>query len=178
MRTLKTILAFYIQIVSLYKNYNMKKVFITGFLLMNIYTLFAQNDTAAEAAIKTVIEKETQSFINADADGMIACWANTAYASSLVYYGGGIFYQTNPKLDLPTRFKALLTGAKPDGSTFSNTGYVIHINQNSALVYYDQTNTDKDGSKTYAHAVRSLEQINGEWKLIYVGGVFYTPAKN
>ena len=68
--------------------------------------------------------------------------------------------------------------AKPDGATFSNTGYVIHINQNFAFVYYDQTNTTKDGSKNYAHEVRNLEKINGEWKLIYVGGVFYTSPKN
>ena len=149
----------------------MKHFIIASVISVISITGFAQ--AKDEAAIKTVIEKETQSFGNADAEGMIASWANTAYASSLVYYGGGIFYQTNPKLDLPTRYRTLMTGATPDGSTFSDTGYVIHINQNSAFVYYDQTITAKDGSKTYAHEVRNLEKINGEWKLIYVGGGFY-----
>src|SRR6478752_8959321 len=36
----------------------MKKVLIICFLLVNIYTLFAQNDTAAETAIKTIIQKQ------------------------------------------------------------------------------------------------------------------------
>ena len=153
----------------------MKHFIIVSLLSAISFTGFAHaND---EAAIKTVIEKETRSFDNADAEGMIVCWANTAYASSLVYYGGGIFYQTNPKLDLPTRYRTLMTGATPDGSSFSNTGYVIHINQNSAFVYYDQNNTAKDGSKTYAHEVRNLEKIDGQWKIIYVGRVFYTPEK-
>ena len=69
MRTLKTILAFYIQIVLFVKNYNMKKVLITGFLLVNIYTLFAQNDTAAEAAIKTIIQKQEDAWNEHDIIG-------------------------------------------------------------------------------------------------------------
>ena len=36
----------------------MKKVFITCILLVNMYTLFAQNDKVAEAAIKTIIQKQ------------------------------------------------------------------------------------------------------------------------
>ena len=36
----------------------MKKVFITCILLVNIHTLFAQNDTGAETAIKTIIQKQ------------------------------------------------------------------------------------------------------------------------
>ena len=48
----------------------MKKVLITCFLLVNIYTLFAQNDTGAETAIKMIIQKQEDAWNKHDIIGM------------------------------------------------------------------------------------------------------------
>lgn len=159
----------------MWRHYANKMKQIIFLLVLSGSSVFGFSQTGDEAAIKSVIEKETQAFSKMDAEGMISCWANTAYAMSLVYYGSGIWRQTNEKMDLPARYRTLMKMAKPDGSSFSNAGYVIHIGGNLAFVYYDQITTAVDGSKAFAHEVRNLEKIDGEWKLIYVGGVFYTP---
>jgi hypothetical protein len=133
------------------------------------------------AAIVKIIEKETQSWHNRDAEGRIACIANVPYAVMLVYHGNmatnnGVAYVTNEKTNAPEAMKTQMAGmGKPNGTTFKNDNYVVTIKGGAAFVSYDETTTAADGTKQYAHAVRNLERIDGLWKLTYIGGVFYKP---
>jgi hypothetical protein len=136
---------------------------------------------ADEAAIKAVIEKETQAFHDRDAAGRIACIANVPYAVMLVHHGvaasnNGVAYVTNEKTNAPEMIKTQTEGmGKPNGSTFKNENYVVTIKGGTAFVSYTEVTTAADGTKGYGHAVRNLERIDGLWKLTYIGGVVYKP---
>jgi hypothetical protein len=136
---------------------------------------FAQSKE--EEAIKTVCEKETQSFNNRDADGMISCHANKPYSLMLVAESGNVHYTTAKSTsDSEKSIKDLMAMmGPPNGETFLNTGYVVHINGTSAFTYFDQEVTAKDGTKTNFHEVRNLEKMDGKWKIIYVGAVGFKP---
>jgi hypothetical protein len=149
-------------------------IFTMTFCLLT--SLSAQS--ADEAAIKALIEKETASYHNADVAGMIACWANVPQTFLLVGAADAegklqSYVSTNEKSDLPQQLTEMMKEAKPDGVTFQNSDYVFRINGSSAFVRYEQTETDPKGTKIYAHETRYLEKINGQWKIIYVGAVFY-----
>lgn len=129
--------------------------------------------TDEEAAIRAVCEKETQSFINRDADGMIACHANKPYSLMLVAESGNVHY-TKAKSELENEVgmrELVRMMGEPNGDSFLNYGYVVHINGTSAFVYYDQKVKSKEGIETNFHEVRNLEKLDGKWKIIYVGAV-------
>jgi hypothetical protein len=134
-----------------------------------------------EAAIKAVIEKETQSWHNRDAETRISCIANVPYALMLVHHGvmasnNGVAYVTNEKKNAPEAIKTQTASmGKPNGTTFKNENYVVTIKGGTAFVSYDEITTAADGTKQYGHAVRNLEKIDGFWKLTYIGGVIYKP---
>jgi Domain of unknown function (DUF4440) len=139
-----------------------------------------------EAAVKAVIEKETQTWMDRDVDARLTCFANVPYSNTLIYHGviasnNGVAYSTNEKMEMAQGIKAgtAAMGA-PDKSTFTNTNYVIHIKGNISMAYFDQIVTSPEGKKSYFHEVRNVEKINGAWKIIYVGAVKYIPeeAKN
>ncbi len=136
---------------------------------------FAQSKD--EEAIKAVCEKETQSWNDRDADGMIACHANKPYSLMLVAESGNVHY-TTAKSDAENE-KSIKELVKmmgpPNGDTFVNSGYVIHINGTSAFVYYDQKVKTKVGKEDYFHEVRNLEKNDGKWKIIYIGAVGFKP---
>ena len=143
--------------------------------------LFAQTYTD-EAAIKAVIEKETQAWSNRDGVAMAACWANVPYAMQLVQHGNtqfdknGMSYANNNKMDMVTAIPAMVASAgAATGETFQNSNYVMRVNGTSAFVHYDQVETAKDSSKQYAREVRYLEKLDGVWKIVYVGAVFHKP---
>jgi ketosteroid isomerase-like protein len=136
------------------------------------------------AAIVKVIEKETQSWHNRDADGRIACIANVPYALMLVHHGNmasnnGVAYVTNEKTNAPEAMKAQMASmGKPNGTTFKNENYAVTIKGGTAFVSYTEIATATDGTKQHIHAVRNLEKIEGLWKLTYIGGVVYKPTTN
>lgn len=130
-----------------------------------------------EEAIKAVCMKETQSFINRDADGMVACHVNKPYSLMLVAESGNVHRMT-AKSDAENEKsmrELITTMGPPNGETFVNSGYVVHINGMSAFTYYDQVITTKDGIKTNTHEVRNLEKMDGKWKIFYVGAVKFNP---
>lgn len=130
-----------------------------------------------EAAIKAVCEKETQSFNNRDADGMLSSHANKPYSLMLVAESGNVHYTTaKSERENEKSIKELVKMmGPPNGETFLNSGYVIHVNGASAFTYYDQVVTTKDGTKTNFHEVRNLEKLDGKWKIVYVGAVKFNP---
>ena len=153
----------------------MKTIKLTILFLGIAMSSFAQSKD--EEAIKAVCEKETHSFNNRDADGMIACHANKPYSLMLVAESGNVHYTTaKSESENEKSIKELVTMmGSPNGDTFLNSGYVIHINGTSAFTYYDQMVTTKDGTKTNFHEVRNLEKMDGKWKIIYVGAVGFKP---
>ena len=126
-----------------------------------------------EAAIRAVCEKETQSFNNRDAESMLSYHVNKPYSLMLVAENGNVHYTTaKSKLENEKSIKELIKMmGPPNGETFLNSGYVIHINGSSAFTYFDQEVTTKEGIKTNFHEVRNLENIDGKWKIIYIGAV-------
>jgi hypothetical protein len=139
------------------------------------------DEEADKEKIKAVIEKETQSWLDRDAEARIACLANVPHALLLVYHGNmasnkGVAYVTNEKVNVPEAIKTQTAGmGKPDGTTFKNENYVITINGGTAFVTYDEISTNAEGKKQHFHEVRNLEKIEGFWKITYVGAVTYTP---
>ena len=135
------------------------------------------NHTTDEEAIKAVCMKETQSFFNRNADGMIDCHANKSYSLTLVADGSNVYYtKAKSELENEVGMREMLKTMGPyDGETFVNSGYLIHINGTSAFIYYDQVVTTKDGIKTNTHEVRNLEKMDGKWKIFYVGAVKFNP---
>jgi hypothetical protein len=133
------------------------------------------------AAIVKVIEKETQSWKDRDANGRIACIANVPYTLMLVHHGvmasnKGVAYVTNEKTNAPEAIKTQTAGmGKADGSTFKNENYVVTIKGGTAFASFDEIDTAADGKKQYFHEVRNLEKIEGLWKITYIGAVTYTP---
>ena len=141
----------------------------------------APNDQKqAEADIKAVIEKETQSFLDRDAVAMMDCHANKSYSLLLVGEHGNVHYMTNPNSDMDKTVTALIGQlGKPNGDSFKNKDYVIRINGNSAFAYFDQmglntTNSDNKAPEV-SHQTRYLERVNGAWKLVYVGALGAKP---
>ena len=147
------------------------------FILFLGITMSSFAQSKDEEAIKAVCEKETQSWNNRDAEGMISCHANKPYSLMLVAESGNVHY-TTAKSDVENekviRELVKMMG-KPNGDTFKNSGYVFRINGSSAFTYYDQMVTTKDGKEDYFHEVRNLEKIDGKWKIIYVGAVAFKP---
>jgi hypothetical protein len=129
-----------------------------------------------ETAIKAVIEKETQTWLNRDADGQISCFANVPYSTMMVYHGSpgtnGVAFNVKGTADMADGIKKNLAGmGKPTGETFQNKDYVIRINGTSAFCVFEQATTATDGTKGNFHETRYLEKIDGEWKIVYVGAV-------
>ena len=153
----------------------MKNIIITVLFLGITLLGFAQPKD--EEAVKAVCMKETQSFINRDADGMIACRANKPYSLMLAAESGNVHRMTaKSKLEDELGIREMVRMMGPsNGETFMNSGYVTHINGMSAFTYYDQVVTTKDGTKTNTHEVRNLEKLDGKWKIFYVGAVKFNP---
>lgn len=125
-----------------------------------------------EAAIKTVIEKETQAFLNRDATALMSCQANKPYSLLLVGEHGNVHYFTNPKADMDKTYTTVFEQlGKPNGDTFKNTDYVIRINGNAAFAYFNQTGLNNARDPEVSHQTRYLERINGDWKIVYIGGL-------
>lgn len=147
-------------------------------LLLGItFSGFAQLKEEEEKAIRAVCEKETHSWNNRDADGMIACHANKPYSLMLVAESGRVHYtkaKSELENELAIRDMVKIMG-EPSGDAFLNFGYVIHINGTAAFAYYDQRVKSKDGRETNYHEVRNLEKMDGKWKIIYIGAVEFKP---
>jgi ketosteroid isomerase-like protein len=56
----------------------MKQILMTGFLLLSIYSLSAQNDRAIEKSIQTILQKQEEAWNKHDIDGMSAYFTDDA----------------------------------------------------------------------------------------------------
>ena len=151
----------------------MKKTFILLTLLCLLCFLggiaFAQKTD--ETAIKAVIEKETVSWMAADAEGWANCWKISPYTRVFVSETNGKTHVVTP--DMMTNNKQYMGG----GGKSDNSNYNIVITNTTAWATYDQVKTGDKGDKSYSHEVRMLEKIAGSWKIVAECVFHYDPDR-
>jgi hypothetical protein len=130
--------------------------------------LFAQ--TNDEAAIKAVVQRETDTWRAGDIKGHAECWHVHPYSRILVSLPDGT------SIDVPP---AVMLNPTPDimggGGNSINSNYRIGIIGDAAGSSHDQETTAKDGTKSYSYEMRMLEKINGQWKIVGESVHHYTP---
>ncbi|MEN8123330.1 MAG: nuclear transport factor 2 family protein [Bacteroidota bacterium] len=149
----------------------------TFLFLLLVLPVFAfcqsQADTEKEkAAIKTVIEKETNSWINLDYEGWRDCYTqNEPFArlnSTPDYWGGAnnwALYDSSMHA-----YYINYEGPSPQPLKYNNEEYLIRVIDDAAWVVYFENYFDNEGSKTGRNfCTRFLEKQNGEWKISYLG---------
>lgn len=148
-------------------------ILVITLLLSTVMRGLAQAD---DDAIKRVLRSETEGFFKRDKAQWANAWAHTPYIHFAANLYGGDFQLVKGWTDLEKHFASQFKSSKvTDKVTVQNANYTIHQNGNMALVAYDQTLVDSHG-KTTSKENRTLEKINGQWKIINV--IALTNLKN
>ncbi|MCX6218983.1 hypothetical protein [Spirosoma sp.] len=138
---------------------------VTALLLSTVTCGLAQSDNDA---IKRVLRSETEGFFKRDKTEWSNAWAHTPYIHFAANLYGGDFMLVKGWNNLEKQFASQFKSSKvSDKVTVQNSNYTIHQNGNMAFVAYDQTLVDSHG-KTTSKESRTLEKINGQWKIINV----------
>ncbi len=139
----------------------MKKIY----SLVLITFLFSCSESGNENDVKKVIESESLSFYtDSNRSNFLRFWGDSK--DMRIFYSSperSQFYTSVNELKKTTN-KGLLPAANMAKSSYSN--YVIKLSGSVAWAMFDQKTITPDGSETYTHEFRSLERINGEWKII------------
>ena len=150
---------------------NVSKTILALCLSTLLTNAFAQS--AEEAAIKTVIEKETQAWFDRDAKAMKSYWADVPQITQCVsLLGDVVIFNTAES----TKGKDLfaLVGNVPQKATVTRTDWNIRVVGNGAYVTY----TEKDetaGVASHFYESRFMEKMDGAWKIVAVNAVAYKP---
>lgn len=140
-------------------------------LLVILLLLSAVSRSLAQAdndAIKRVLRSETEGFFKRDKAMWSNAWAHTPYIHFAANLYGGDFMLIKGWDKLEKQFASQFKSSKvTDKVTVQNANYTIHQNGNMAFVAYDQTLVDSHG-KTQSKESRTLEKLNGQWKIINV----------
>ena len=138
---------------------------VTMILLGAVSRSLAQTDNDA---IKQVLRSETEGFFKRDKAEWSNAWAHTPYIHFAANLYGGDFMLIKGWDKLEKQFASQFKSSKvTDKVTVQNSNYTIHQNGNMAFVAYDQTLVDSHG-KTLSKESRTLEKLNGQWKIINV----------
>ncbi|AUD04487.1 hypothetical protein [Spirosoma pollinicola] len=138
---------------------------VTALLLSTVMCGLAQADNDA---IKRVLRSETEGFFKRDKAEWSNAWAHTPYIHFAANLYGGDFMLIKGWDKLEKQFASQFKSSKvSDKVTVQNSNYTIHQNGNMAFVAYDQTLVDSHG-KTESKESRTVEKINGQWKIINV----------
>lgn len=138
---------------------------IIALLLSTVLRGLAQADNDA---IKRVLRSETEGFFKRDKAEWSNAWAHTPYIHFAANLYGGDFMLIKGWDKLEKQFASQFKSQKvSDKVTVQNANYTIHQNGNMAFVAYDQTLVDSHG-KTNSKESRTLEKLNGQWKIINV----------
>ncbi|GAB4037587.1 Cif family virulence factor [Spirosoma jeollabukense] len=138
---------------------------VVAFGLSTVLHSLAQAD---EDAIKRVLRSETEGFFKRDKAEWANAWAHTPYVHFAANLYGGDFLLVKGWDKLEKQFASQFKSSKiTDKVTVENANYTVHQNGNMAFVAYDQTLVDSHG-KTTSKESRTLEKINGQWKIINV----------
>lgn len=154
-------------------------LFLTAFVTASL-PLLAQSAPSDEQAIKTVIERETQAYLNRDAPRQADCWASHTDLSQQSCLGEGRVVaatgnQESLRRGLTSRFRQL---TEPDRSTFTHSDFRIRIRNETAFVTFQQRMQCAGRPDSHSYQIRYLEREADEWKIVYSGVMYDEPKPN
>lgn len=159
-----------------------KYFFIASLCMLAVVTASAQ-DSKEVAAIKAVLEKETQSFFNVNRKDWEDTWMKVPYAYwSYSDSTGTSFIEgwDNISKSFDEYFKTQVSSRPIDVAhqsskiTIDRKWHDIRVYGNGAYVHYTQKvkdNIDHDETSQ----IRVLEKKDGKWRVICVGVIAYYP---
>lgn len=127
-----------------------------------------------EDRIKKVIQTETDGYHTGNVKLMVAQYSdkmnNECQRMDLVALGGKPFAKGQ---DLVKIQDVLSENLKPTGMTSTNSDYEVRMSGTMAWVTYSQETTkpNSDLRPIKNREVRVLERIDGNWKIVFIGGV-------
>jgi len=142
------------------------RLFLTCLCLLISITAFAQTDLEA---IKTVIGKETQSFMNVDRKN----WAETWHPAPYSYWSysdstGTSFVEGWEALN--KTFDEYFKTQKPSKAKITNEWIEVRIYGNGAYARFVQK-VDDEIDRDETSQIRVLEKKEGKWKVVCVGAI-------
>lgn len=138
----------------------------------------AQSATDDEQAIRSIIERETQAYLDRNANQQAGCWATHTSLSQRVALEDGQLTTANGdqvslRRGLATCFRQLI---EPDRATFTNQDYRVRIRGEAAFVTFSQVMQSMNRLADYSQQVRYLERETTGWKIIHSGVMYYKPT--
>lgn len=144
-----------------FKNNKMKTVF-SLFLIALTTILSAQ--TADEAAIKKVVDAETNAWLDRDADALLSHWTQTKNNSFLVITADQVLRADNWEDIVASTKEGMKNSPEPMKATLTSSDYIFAIHGDHAYVTYTQEKKSSERmSKT--HEIRNMLKVNGQWKI-------------
>jgi len=145
-------------------------IIIVAIILLTEISSQAQND---KDEIKSVIEQETESFMNVDYKTWSSLWHKVPYAYwSYADSTGTSFIEGWENLD--KTYADYFKNSKPAKDEITNEWIEIRIYENGAYAHFIQKIHDEiDYDET--SQIRFLEKKDGKWKLICVGAIAKYP---
>ncbi len=154
----------------------MKKYVLTLFALILFAGASCQEKIDIEkekAAIKAVLEAETDAFLSKDFDRLAATYiqdeTNIRLSAGKSGYGYGVGWE-----EIGSGFKEYFEN-NPEQSTdkYVKTNVKIKVYKESAWAINDETVYDSEGEISLKMiGVRFLEKVDGEWKIVYLSVVY------
>jgi hypothetical protein len=129
-------------------------------LLLGSGSLSGCRHSSEAAAIKQVLEQASASWRAGNVSAHAACWHIQPYSRILISLANGRV------LDVPPARMLEASAEMGHGGHEENTNYRMHIAGSTAWVSHDEEITAQDGHKTFAHAIRLLEKVGDQWKLV------------
>jgi hypothetical protein len=156
----------------------MKSFFMFLLLAAGPMQLSAQTVDSDELAIRTVIERETQAYLDRNVDHQSACWADSTDLSQRISLDDGHIIAADGdhaslRRGLESCFRQL---TEPDSSVFEHQHYKIRIRGGAAFVTFLQIMRCAGRPASYSQQVRYLEREAGSWKIIHSGVSYYDPT--
>ena len=148
----------------------MKQILMTGFLLLSIYSLSAQNDRAIEKSIQNILQKQEEAWNKHDIDGMGAYFTDDATLVNFL----GMFWKSKAEIQenlrrisddvfKHTSIKLSLKKLKiitPDVAV-ANVEEQFNVEED----YTDVGQQYKKGDKNYKLIMNVFIRKNNEWKI-------------
>lgn len=134
---------------------------------------FAQMDKEV-AAIKTVVAKETESFMNVDRKTWEGLWLQAPYA----YWSYSDSTESNfidGWQNIAKTFDEYFRTQKPSRSKITNIWHEIRIYGNGAYVRFTQRVEDEI-DKDETSQVRVLEKKDGKWRVVCMNAIAKYPG--
>jgi thymidylate kinase len=151
----------------------MKALVLSLTAALMVFAQLTLAQSADQASIREVVERETNAYIKRDGKAIAAYWHFTPEMSHLYSIPDGtVIFLTDPD-----KAMAMIANEKPTKDTFQNSNYKTRVNSNAAFIQFDQELIQENGNKIYSHQNRYLEKINNNWKIVNAMAVYYVPGK-